>query len=356
MARSKRVSVAKDTSNAGTGISKAKYDEKLCCLNCGSSNINNFYTTKDPSRSYFGKIPYCKDCVKKFYDKYYKLYNKNQNMAIYYLCRKIDIPYVHTAYLGAIENLNNVNSKIQSGEHALVSAYMKNMSFAEKNGWGFTFDDSQGESEIEGISSFEATTKVKRNLNFNSSSTDNIDVIEYDTEQLVQKWGLFPNEDLAYLESEYLDWEEKLNGITEKSIDIMVKQVCLQCNEIRKDRENNINVDKKLATLQNLLKTSGLIEMQDSGSDERRVGMSISDIEFKRPVKTVNPELDDVDNMRDVIYGFVGALSRTLGKENAYTEKFDEIYGRYSIDIIDDLKKQKEADPEGKLEVGDDNE
>ena len=273
--------------------------DKIKCLCCGMGNQSNFYATKDPFRKYFAKIPYCKNCIKEIYNKYLKKYNGNINMAIYYLCRKIDLPYIHSAFVGAVENINNPNAKIQ-GEDSIVSAYIKNLSFSEANGWGCNFDDSQGENEIDGLSSFEETIKVKRSQKIpgKEPDKDKYDVIEYDTDELIRKWGLYDNSDLIYLESEYLDWSDKLNGIHEKSIDIMVKQVCLQCNEIRKDRENGANVDKKLATLQSLLKTSGLIEAQKDNTDDLSVGMLISEIEHKRPVKTVDPELEDVNNIQ----------------------------------------------------------
>lgn len=328
-------------------------NSKIRCLKCGMSNQSNFYATKDVCRKFYGKIPYCKDCVKEMYLGYLKKYN-NVNIAIYYLCRKIDVPYIHNAFLGAVENINNPNAKIQ-GEDSIVSSYMKTLGFSDRNGWGSTFDDSQGENEVEGITSFADVTKVKRSFKSNNKNND-CEILEYDTDELIQKWGMFDNEDLAYLESEYLDWEDKLNGIVEKSTDIMVKQVCLQCNEIRKDRENGTNVDKKVKTLQDLLKTSGLIEMQNSESEERYVGMLINDIEYKRPIKKVDPDFDDVDNIRDILYGFIGAMCRTLGKENFYTEKFDEIYDKYSIDIIDNLKQLKEENSNENLEESDNDE
>ena len=311
----------------------------IICARCGCKAQSNFYITRDIDRSFFGKIVYCKDCVRYFYDKYLKKY-KTMNLAVYYLCRKIDIPYIHSAYLGAVENINNKDSKLQ-GEDKILAAYLKNLSFSDANGWGYTFDDSQGEREIEGITSFDEITKIKRNRNINTNNNDDYEVLEYDTDVLISKWGSFDNEDLAYLESEYLDWEEKLNGINEKSIDIMVKQVCLQCNEIRKDRENGINVDKKIKTLQDLLKTSGLIELQTSSSENEEFGMALSEIEYSRPLKKTDPDFEDVDEMNKMVYGFLGGISRALGKENKYTKKFDDIYGKYSIDIIEDLRSQK---------------
>ena len=315
-------------------------DDKLVCLSCGSKNQNNFYKTKDKFHSIFGRVPYCKDCVKnKIYLEYLKKF-KSPNLAIYYMCRKIDVPYIHIAYQGALETIKNPKSTMY-GEDYLVQAYMQNIAFSENNDWGVSFDDSKGEDKIDGIVSFAEITKVKRVNKDKEIDTDKYDVIEYDTDELIQKWGNYSNEDLAYLESEYLDWSDKLNGIPDKSIDIMVKEVCLQCNEIRKDRENGEAVDKKVATLQALLKNSGLIELQNENAEIQQVGIVCKDIEFRRPVKTVDPELDDVDNMKSLLYGFVGSMSRTLGKENVFTQKFDEMYSKYNIDIINDFKNSE---------------
>ena len=183
-----------------------KNDEplKLTCICCGAKNQANFYVTQDKMHKTFGKIPYCKDCVKNvIYPNYLKKF-KSPNLAIYYMCRKIDVPYNHTAYQGALETIKNPKSTMY-GEDYLVQAYMQNIAFANNNGWGNTFDDSQGEDKIDGIVSFAEITKVKRQPNNKEIDTDKYEIIEYDTDELIQKWGNFSNEDLAYLETEYLD-------------------------------------------------------------------------------------------------------------------------------------------------------
>ena len=300
-------------------------------------------------------MPYCKDCVKnKIYPEYLRKY-KSPNLAIYYRCRKIDVPYIHTAYQGALETIKNPKSTMY-GEDYLVQAYMQNIAFSENNDWGVSFDDSKGEDKIDGIVSFAEITKVKRNTKTSDIDTNKYDIIEYDTDDLIQKWGNYSNEDLAYLESEYLDWSDKLNGIPDKSIDIMVKEVCLQCNEIRKDRENGEAVDKKVATVQALLKNSGLIELQNENAEMQQVGVTCKDIELHRPIKTVDPELEDVDNMKTLLYGFVGSISRTLGKENVFTQKFDELYGKYNIDIVNDLQNEMPQDSNTDNAMGDSSE
>ena len=119
----------------------------------------------------------------------------------------------------------------------------------------------------------------------------------------------------------------------------MVKEVCLQCLDIRKDRENSEAVDKKVKTLQDLLRNSGLIELQNDEAETKTVGITTKDIEMHRPIKTVDDDLADVDNIKMIIAAFTGNLFRALGRENAYTKRFDELYDKYSIDIINDLKQ-----------------
>lgn len=315
---------------------------KVTCLRCGTTRQASFYVAKDQFREAVRKVPYCKSCVRDIYDYYLEKCEGNINLAVYFTCRKIDVPYIHSNFEGAMNNIKNPSASIQ-GVTEVIPAYFKGLAFSDQNGWGYTFDDSQGEENIAGLAVFDNVTKVKKNKRFYPNvkfNPDEYDIIEYDTALLQQKWGMFPNSDLAYLEAEYLDWVDKLKGINDKSTEIMVKEVCLQCNEIRKGREMNENVEKKIATLQSLLKTSGLIEKQDSFIGETCINMGIEDIENQRPIKTVDPELQDVDNIRTMIIGFAGGLSRALGKENAYTQEFDELYGEYSIDIIDELKQK----------------
>lgn len=340
-----RYSASKSSTSSKTKKKDVDDTYKVFCSKCGSSNQSNFYTSRDKSREFYGKIPLCKNCIKLKYDEYLAKFN-DMNLAIYYLCRKIDIPYVHAAYTGALENINNPNSKIQ-GEDSIVQAYMKNMSFAEQNGWGNCFDDSQGEEQIEGLSTYDIYTKVKRNKKPNGenpqSDEDMYETIVIDTQYLRNKWGDFSNEDLATLESEYMDWVQKLGGqIDEKSIDVIVKQICYQVLDINQHRMSGEDVTKKVGTLTQLMNTSGLIEKQKMNtSSTRTAGQRIEDIEKLHPIKTVNPELDDIDNINNLLVGYIGSTARTLGKNNYYTQKFEELYSPYTIDIIEESNEDK---------------
>ena len=341
---------SKSNISSNTKKEKPVLDEKkITCIRCGSSTQSNFYMTKDKNRSYFSKIPYCKTCIKEIYDFYLKKY-KEMNLAVYYTCRKIDVPYIHVAYTGAVETINNPKSKIQ-GEENIIQAYMKNFAFSEQNGWGNSFDESQGEDQIDGLLSYDVYTKVKKSKKIVGTSDDGdmYEVIEYDTEYLQSKWGIYSNEELAQLESEYLDWAEKLgfkNGVIgEKSIDVIVKQICYQTLEINNDRVNGVDVNKKVDTLTKLMNNAGLIEKQKSNNEEQKsIGQRIEDIERFRPIKEVDPELTDVDNIRDLFVAFVGCMARSLNKSNDYTKEFEKRYAKYSIDIIENASTEGDVD------------
>ena len=136
-----------------------------------------------------------------------------------------------------------------------------------------------------------------------------------------------------------MDWESKLGQIDTKDIDIIVRQICYQTLDINKARENGEDVTKKLNALTSLMNNGGLLEKQNKAvQNSKCVGQRIEDIETRRPVKTVDPELGDVDNIKMLFDAFVGCTARALGKNNKYVERFEKEFEPYSIDIIENGK------------------
>ena len=322
---------------------------KALCLMCGETDPLKFHSSKDYHKGILRKLPYCKSCIRDIYDEYLSKYGDDINLAIYYTCRKVDMPYNHSNFLGAVDSANKNPSNDSDRSNKILSAYLKGLSFAEANGWGESFDDSQGESEIEHLAAFDAITKVKRQkINSYDNTLDSdteYEIIEYDTDVLQSKWGYtFENWELAYLEGEYLDWEEKLNGINDKTIDILVKQICYQLLDIYKDRQCGAAVDKKIKTLRELMNDSGLLEKQNKASAQRKnVGMTIRDIEFHKPIPENHAIFDDVDGCKNYIFGAAGCYFKADGKENIYTKFYDEWMKDYSIDLITDMIEGKDS-------------
>ena len=74
---------------------KVEETPKITCICCGKANQKDFYESANPFQKYYGKIPYCKDCIKGvMWDYYCKKYHKqpNQNKSNYYSHYKYNFP------------------------------------------------------------------------------------------------------------------------------------------------------------------------------------------------------------------------------------------------------------------------
>ena len=340
-------------------------NKRIVCLNCGCKNQSEFYKSHNPFNKYMSYIPYCKDCIRSEMWRYFlRKFNNNEQLALHGLLRSLNLPYIHSVYLASIKNINNPNATIskdaeedneesvKTNNSVLVSAYFKNYnSLYERNGYGDTYLDSEGLNEIQGMAIYEDTIQIRRQKkeeNIEDIDTEKYEVLEYDADELIFKWGAFPDEKLIRLEREYLDWSDKLGDyIYDKSTDLIVKQVCQQTVEIEDKRLLGEKVKDDVNTLQALLNSSGLIEKtRDKSAETTKIGMTIREIENLRPLAKTTKELEDVDKYGELLDTFIGGISRTMGKENIFTQRFDEIYKDYTInlDAFSDLDTQKEKE------------
>lgn len=340
-------------------------NKRIVCLNCGCKNQSEFYKSHNPFNKYMSYIPYCKDCIRSEMWRYFlRKFNNNEQLALHGLLRSLNLPYIHSVYLASVKNINNPNATIskdteedneesvKTNSSVLVSAYFKNYnSLYERNGYGDTYLDSEGLNEIQGMAIYEDTIQIRRQKkeeNIEDIDTEKYEVLEYDADELIFKWGAFPDEKLIRLEREYLDWVDKLGDyIYDKSTDLIVKQVCQQTVEIEDKRLLGEKVKDDVNTLQALLNSSGLIEKtRDKSAESVKLGMSIRDMETLRPISKVKPELNDVDKYDNLLRCFTGAMSRTLGKDNQFVKQFDEYFKNYTIDMVSNYETQKEDNDE----------
>ena len=327
--------------------------KKTICLNCGCKNQAEFYKSHNPFNKYLGYIPYCKECIKNdMWNYFVRKFNNNEQLALHGLLRSLNLPYIHSVYLASIKNINNPNATISKdveenedennklNGNILVSAYFKNYnSLYERNGYGDTYLDSEGLNEIQGMAVYEDTIQIRRQKKeekIEDIDTEKYEVLEYDADELIFKWGAFPDDKLIRLEREYLDWSDKLGDyIYDKSTDLIVKQVCQQTVEIEDKRLLGEKVKDDVNTLQALLNSSGLIEKtRDKSAETTKIGMTIREIENRRPIKQPCEDLQDVDKYHPLLRSFTGAISRTLGKDNQFVRDFEEYFKDHTIDLI----------------------
>lgn len=323
---------------------------KITCLCCGKSNQLNFYESANPFNKYFGKIPYCKDCIKGvMWDYYCKKYHDNYQMALHSLLRSLDLPYIHSIYLTAVKMMENENTTFDASKSSsIISSYLAFYgSKRAKSGYGCFYSDSEGLNEIQGVAVYEDTIKIKRKRkqeDINDRDTEKYEYLDYDADELVEKWGEFEDDKLIKLELEWLDWCDKLGDyMNDKSVELVVRQVCHQTVEIQEKRERGEKVKDEITALQALLSGSGLIEKtREKNAETVKIGQTIKEIENSHPIDAPREELIDVDGYNKLLDTFIGAMSRTLGKENVFTEKFNEYYKKYSVDF-DRITKSQEG-------------
>lgn len=340
-------------------------NKRIVCLNCGCKNQSEFYKSHNPFNKYMSYIPYCKDCIRSEMWRYFlRKFNNNEQLALHGLLRSLNLPYIHSVYLASVKNINNPNATIskdteedneesvKTNNSVLVSAYFKNYnSLYERNGYGDTYLDSEGLNEIQGMAIYEDTIQIRRQKkeeNIEDIDIEKYEVLEYDADELIFKWGAFPDEKLIRLEREYLDWSDKLGDyIYDKSTDLIVKQVCQQTVEIEDKRLLGEKVKDDVNTLQALLNSSGLIEKtRDKSAETTKIGMTIREIENRRPINQVPEGLQDVDKYQNLLRSFTGAISRTLGKDNQFVRDFENYFKDYTIDLISRYGSSQEEEDE----------
>lgn len=165
---------------------------------------------------------------------------------------------------------------------------------------------------------------------------ESLGVSEEDLRQLRHMWGKgFELEDYLYLESEY---ETFLNSYECDSYaqEMLFQEISHKKLEIRKLHEENKPTDKELKTLQELLGSSNIKPVQETGAnatEQATFGTLIKKFENDKPIPEPDEEWKDVDGIKQYVnIWFFGHLSKMLGKKNKYSEMYEEELAKHTVD------------------------
>jgi hypothetical protein len=103
------------------------------CLNCDEHNgkVKSFYMSNNSTHIYNAcRVPYCKDCLVKFYDEYYKKCGRS-DLAMFYLCRKADVFYSTKLFQGAESTSLKLNQSIVSSYFRMLNSIKDNAGFKD---------------------------------------------------------------------------------------------------------------------------------------------------------------------------------------------------------------------------------
>ena len=299
----------------------AKTNKNKCtCFYCNNEYVDtNYYKSQSEFYSNIGKVPYCKQCIEKFYQSYCEKYTNEgcltpERKAVKRLCAAFDIYYNENAFNAAVDNARKREMNISP-----MGAYMKMIQLSQYKGKSYdnTISDEEKEDFVANI------------------PTD----ISDDTE--VDEWSMnffgigFKNEDYKFLKREYDDWVARHECKT-KAQEEVFKRLCFKQLEILKATQRSEDTKDLDATFQKLLETAKLQPKQNSGdttADNQTFGTLIDKWENERPLPEIDDELKDVDKIGWYIDVFFrGHLSKMMGLKNGLSNLYTKFMKKYTVE------------------------
>lgn len=295
----------------------------LNCMGCGKEySIKDFYYSGSELYSSICKIPYCKDCLDKFYHNYTKKYKEDgytnpEKKAIERLCMAFNVYYSDKVFESAVKNLHkSVNATI-------IGMYLKKVNLNPYRS-----------------KDYDTTIKEKFEVSKNSEAAMSINT-RSDTERskeidkAIKLFGSgFDDDDYLFLYDQYCDWVTRHECNTKVQEEIF-KRICFTQLELFKATRDHKDTKNLTATFQNLLDSAKLQPKQNSNnavSDAQTFGTLIDKWENTKPVPETDDELKDVDGIRlytDVF--FKGGLAKSLGLDIPYSKEYDEFMEQYTV-------------------------
>lgn len=293
---------------------------KQTCLFCGNEYVEtNFYKSNSHFYGSIGKIPYCKQCIEKFYQYYFDKYTNEgclipEKKAIKRVCMFLDIYYTDDVFNVAVNKIKESSTDI-----SYMGQYMRVIQLYQYNNKKQTYETTIEEEEHE----------------FFVSNTASIEVPNPE-EKTVKFFGKgFTNEDYQFLQEQYSDWTTRHECQT-KAQEEVFKRICFKQLEILKATQRGEDTKNLDDTFQKLLDTAKLQPKQSSGdtmSDAQTFGTLIDKWENSRPLPEIDEELRDVDKIGLYInIFFKGHLAKMMGLKNGLSNLYNDFMKKYTVE------------------------
>lgn len=277
-----------------------------------------------------GHIAVCKECIDTMYNSYLSKCN-NPRDAVRQMCRKLDL-YWSDKVFDAVELKNTASTMMTSYISKInTSTYL-----------GKSYDDTL---------TSEGALWVWGNGNHGDRPEENsprIDVVNNVSDEpsvsddVVAFWGAgYTPEMYDALERRRSYWMSRFPEDYELDIgtEAIIRQICSLELDINRDRAAGRAVDKSVNALNALLGSASLKPTQkkaddtDSSIDKTPLGVWAQRLEYKRPIKEVDPELQDVDGIvRYISIWFLGHLCKMLGIKNTYCKLYEEEIAKMRVE------------------------
>lgn len=294
--------------------------QKYTCFYCGNEFVEtNFYKSFGNFFSNIGKIPYCKQCIEKFYQYYFDKYTNEgclipEENAVKRVCMAMDIYYSKDNFDSAMKKIKQDDINISP-----MGQYMKTINLSQYK--DKSYDNTVSEDEKEKLS--------KSLMDISNISDRKVD------EKTVKFFGAgFTDEDYEFLKEEYDDWVARHECKT-KAQEEVFKRICFKQLEILKATRRGEDTKNLDATFQNYLDTAKLQPKQNSGdttADNQTFGTLIDKWENERPLPDIDEELKDVDKIGYYVDTFFkGHTCRMLNVKNAFSNLYSSMMKKFTV-------------------------
>jgi hypothetical protein len=287
--------------------------DKLICTSCGNEkDINReFYSSNSPFHKHTGKLHVCKQCFWNFIGEDIEKLKLSLRM--------IDKPFI-------VELLRSSRTEAEENGKNVIKLYMKNVGMPQYK--TFTWDDSDFDShkKSQTISKPDDETTIEENVEQLSSE---------EIRHMKSFWGKgYEIEDLIWLQTEYEDWVNRYE-CDSKGMETLIQEICKQQLDINLRRSNGEKVDQQLKTLQDLLGSSNLKPVQETGAnavEQETFGTLIKKFEKDKPIPEPDPMWRDVDGIGKYIRTFFfGHMAKAIGVENKFQSEYEEEFAKHTV-------------------------
>ena len=291
----------------------------MTCSMCGKSSVmyqRDFISSSNPIHEFLHLVPVCRTCTNLIYGNLVIQY-QSEDIALKMLCLRLGIYY----------NKDIAEGLKEKGSRR-IGEYTRKISLPQYQ--GKTFEDTLFE---------DGYVVVKEEDDDIEDSEE--DLKELDTKHVIYKKTLamfgdsFTDEDLFYLQTQYADWTRRYE-CNEKSLEIMIKNICLMDLDIRKSTQNGEDVSKKMTALSKAIIDANLKPVLDGSSDvgEYSLGQYIEKWEDDKPIPVYDdPDFQDKDGILKYIQTwFFGHLSKVFGRHNSYSEMYEQEISKYTVE------------------------
>lgn len=300
---------------------KRTRQQKFTCFYCSNEFVeSNYYKSFGKFFNNIGRIPYCKQCIEKFYQYYFDKYTNEgclnpEEKAVRRVCMAMDIYYTSVNFDSAMNKIKRDNVNISP-----MGQYMKTIGFTQ-------YKDKSYDNTVSDDDKKELAASL---VDVSGISERNVD------EKTIKFFGAgFSYEDYEFLKEEYDDWVARHECKT-KAQEEVFKRICFKQLEILKATRRGEDTKNLDATFQNYLDTAKLQPKQNSGdttADNQTFGTLIDKWENTRPLPEIDEELRDVDKIALYIdIFFRGHLSKMMGLKNGLSNLYNKFMKKYTVE------------------------